>query len=89
MKASRFDGKPALSCQVRRCGLALSEVAVTTAQLGHVVEAIQIAANINKIGDGKIFVYDLEIVTRIWTGELDGDTPDRPGRLRPLVSPGV
>ncbi len=49
------------------------EVAVTTDQLDRVVEAIQAAANSNKIGDGKIFVYDLERVMRIRTGELDGD----------------
>jgi nitrogen regulatory protein PII len=38
-----------------------------------VVEAIQATANSGKIGDGKIFVYDLERVVRIRTGELDGD----------------
>jgi nitrogen regulatory protein PII len=38
-----------------------------------VVEAIAGAANSGKIGDGKIFVYDLERVMRIRTGELDGD----------------
>jgi nitrogen regulatory protein PII len=38
-----------------------------------VVEAIQNAANSGKIGDGKIFVYELERVMRIRTGELDGD----------------
>jgi len=38
-----------------------------------VVEAIQSAANTGKIGDGKIFVYGLERVMRIRTGELDGD----------------
>ena len=49
------------------------EVAVTSDQLDRVVEAIQTAANSNKIGDGKIFVYELERVMRIRTGELDGD----------------
>ena len=49
------------------------EVAVTTEQADRVVEAIQSAANTGKIGDGKIFVYDLEKVLRIRTGELDGD----------------
>ncbi|HMB57075.1 MAG TPA: P-II family nitrogen regulator, partial [Arenimonas sp.] len=42
-------------------------------QLDRVVEAIQSAANTGKIGDGKIFVYELERVMRIRTGELDGD----------------
>ena len=49
------------------------EVAVTTDQLDRVVEAIASAANSGKIGDGKIFVHDLERVMRIRTGELDGD----------------
>ena len=49
------------------------EVAVTDDQVERVVEAIQNAANTGKVGDGKIFVYGLERVLRIRTGELDGD----------------
>ena len=49
------------------------EVAVPTDQVDRVVEAIQGAANSGKIGDGKIFVYELERVMRIRTGELDAD----------------
>lgn len=49
------------------------EVAVTDDQADRVVEAIQSAANTGKVGDGKIFVYDLDKVLRIRTGELDGD----------------
>jgi nitrogen regulatory protein PII len=49
------------------------EVAVNSDQLERVVEAIQQAANTGKIGDGKIFVYELERVMRIRTGELDSD----------------
>ena len=49
------------------------EVAVTSDQVDRVVEAIQAAANSGKIGDGKIFVYELDRVVRIRTGELDGD----------------
>ena len=49
------------------------EVAVTDAQVDGVVEAILKAAGTGKIGDGKVFVYDLERVVRIRTGELDGD----------------
>lgn len=49
------------------------EVAVTNDQVDRVVEAIAGAANSGKIGDGKIFVYDLDRVMRIRTGELDGD----------------
>ena len=49
------------------------EVAVTDAQADEVVEAIVKAAGTGKIGDGKVFVYDLGSVVRIRTGELDGD----------------
>ncbi len=49
------------------------EVAVTNDQAERVVEAIVKAAGTGKIGDGKVFVYDLERVVRIRTGELDAD----------------
>ena len=49
------------------------EVAVTDDRLEQVVDAIQRSANSGKIGDGKIFVYALEQVVRIRTGELDAD----------------
>jgi nitrogen regulatory protein P-II 1 len=49
------------------------EVAVTDDQVEKVVEAIVKAAGTGKIGDGKVFVYDLERVVRIRTGELDSD----------------
>ncbi|MGB9092508.1 MAG: P-II family nitrogen regulator, partial [Gallionella sp.] len=45
------------------------EAAVQTEMLDRVVEAIEKAANTGKIGDGKIFVSDLEQVIRIRTGE--------------------
>ena len=37
------------------------------------VEAILQSAGTGKIGDGKIFVWDLERAVRIRTGELDAD----------------
>jgi nitrogen regulatory protein P-II 1 len=49
------------------------EVAVTDDQAEPVTEAILKAAGTGKIGDGKVFVYDLERVVRIRTGEVDGD----------------
>lgn len=49
------------------------EVAVSDAVASRVVEAIQQAAGTGAIGDGKIFVLDLEAATRIRTGET-GDT---------------
>jgi nitrogen regulatory protein PII len=47
------------------------EVAVKTELADRVVEAIQNAAKTGQIGDGKIFVYDLDKVLRIRTGERD------------------
>ena len=49
------------------------EAAVDTAILDQVIEAISNAANTGKIGDGKVFVYDLEHAVRIRTGETDGE----------------
>lgn len=37
------------------------------------VQAIATAANTNKIGDGKVWVLDVEQLTRIRTGEFGGD----------------
>ena len=45
------------------------EVAVPEDSLERVVEAIAQAANTGKIGDGKIFVTNVEQVIRIRTGE--------------------
>lgn len=45
------------------------EVAVPAESVPAVVERIMAAARTGKIGDGKIFVYDLEEVIRIRTGE--------------------
>jgi nitrogen regulatory protein P-II 1 len=47
------------------------EVVVTSAMLDTVVEAIVKAAHTGKIGDGKIFVSQIERVIRIRTGETD------------------
>ena len=49
------------------------EIAVSDDKLESVIEAIMTSANNNKIGDGKIFVYDLEKVIRIRTGECDNE----------------
>lgn len=45
------------------------EVAVSADKVEAVIEAIMGAAQTGKIGDGKIFVYPLEQVIRIRTGE--------------------
>ena len=49
------------------------EAAVRTEQLEQAVEAIEKSARTGKIGDGKVFVFDLEQVVRIRTGETDED----------------
>ncbi|MBB2204748.1 P-II family nitrogen regulator [Gluconacetobacter takamatsuzukensis] len=45
------------------------EIAVPDALVDPTMEAIRLAANTGKIGDGKIFVLDLEQAMRIRTGE--------------------
>ena len=45
------------------------EVATSDDQVDQVIEAISKAANTGKIGDGKIFVVNLEQAIRIRTGE--------------------
>lgn len=45
------------------------EAAVDDSIVDRAIEAIESAARTGKIGDGKIFVYDLQQVVRIRTGE--------------------
>ena len=47
------------------------DVAVKDELLEQAIEAIEKQANTGKIGDGKIFVFDLAQVIRIRTGETD------------------
>lgn len=49
------------------------EVAVGDEQLDAVLEAIRRTANTGKIGDGKIFVFDLPTAIRIRTGETGAE----------------
>ena len=49
------------------------DVAINDDLLDQVIEAISKAANTGKIGDGKIFVSDLEQAIRIRTGESGPD----------------
>lgn len=49
------------------------EVAVPAKMEKSVIEAIQDAAGTGRIGDGKIFVYDLTSAVRIRTGETGTD----------------
>lgn len=49
------------------------EVGVNDAMVDQVIEIISKAANTGKIGDGKIFVFDMEQAIRIRTGESGPD----------------
>jgi nitrogen regulatory protein PII len=47
------------------------EVAVKDGLVDQVIEAVVAAARTGKVGDGKIFVSDIERAIRIRTGEAD------------------
>ncbi len=47
------------------------EIAVDDGLVDMVIEAVLRSAKTGKVGDGKIFVFDLEQVVRIRTGERD------------------
>ena len=49
------------------------EAAIKSDLLEQVIEAIEKSANTGKIGDGKIFVWDIDKAVRIRTGETDRD----------------
>jgi len=49
------------------------EIAIDDGMVEQVIEAIAGAAKTGKIGDGKIFVYDVDHVVRIRTGETGPD----------------
>ena len=49
------------------------EVAVDDALADRVIEAIRDTANTGRIGDGKIFVVDIDHVVRIRTGETGSE----------------
>ncbi len=49
------------------------EIAVDESILDRVIEAIEQSARTGKIGDGKVFVFELEQVIRIRTGETGPD----------------
>ena len=49
------------------------DIAVSDEQCEEVIEALTKAANTNNIGDGKIFVFGLDQLVRIRTGDLNED----------------
>ncbi|MDB6454002.1 P-II family nitrogen regulator [Falsirhodobacter sp. 20TX0035] len=49
------------------------EIVVADALAESVVDAIRVTAKTDKIGDGKIFVLDVEQAVRVRTGEINDD----------------
>lgn len=49
------------------------EIIVKDDDVDRVVESIATAARTGRIGDGKIFIYPLEKIIRIRTGEIDAE----------------
>ena len=49
------------------------EIAVEEGMVDRVIQAIESSAKTGKIGDGKIFVMDLQQVIRIRTGDVNAD----------------
>ena len=49
------------------------EAAINSNLLDQVIEAIEKSANTGKIGDGKIFIFELEQAIRIRTGETGAE----------------
>ena len=49
------------------------EVLVDAAEVARVADVISATAQTGKIGDGKIWVTDVDSIVRIRTGERDGD----------------
>ena len=64
------------------------EVAVRGDLVDQVIEAIMKSAKTGKVGDGKIFITDIERVIRIRTGETDDSALER-GSAQNLLLPMV
>src|SRR3954470_8951299 len=62
------------------------EAALADDLLDRAIEAIEKAANTGKIGDGKIFVFDVLQVVRIRTGETGSDALQKGGRQNEGIS---
>lgn len=62
-----------VSVEVRFIPKVKIEVAVPEEKLEEVIKTIQTTARTGEIGDGKIFIYDLNDVIRIRTGERGKD----------------
>jgi nitrogen regulatory protein P-II 2 len=62
-----------LACRASPLPKSRDEAAIKDDVLDQAIEAIEKSANTGKIGDGKIFVFDLQQVIRIRTGETGAD----------------
>ena len=62
---------PILSRQVNNRPLVYLDSGASAQKPRQVIEAITKSAHTGKIGDGKIFVMDIERAVRIRTGEVD------------------
>ena len=49
------------------------EIVLSDEKLNEAINIIQKVANTGKIGDGKIFIYNIDQIIRIRTGEKDSD----------------
>jgi nitrogen regulatory protein PII len=74
IKPFKLDDVRAALSEIGVSGMTVTEVKGFGRQRGHteqVIEAILKAAKTGKVGDGKIFVSDIDRVMRIRTGETD------------------
>ncbi|HKI56120.1 MAG TPA: P-II family nitrogen regulator [Trueperaceae bacterium] len=88
-RVSGHGGQPAVHEQYRGSSYLVEfhdkvqlTIAVSNPFVGPTVDAIVRAARTGNVGDGKIFVQELEQVVRIRTGERDGEA------LTPVGTPG-
>ena len=65
------------------------EIVIPDERLEAAVEAIQKAARTGRIGDGKIFVMDVEQAIRIRTGDRGADAISSPAIVAPVLSRGL
>ena len=75
IKPFKLDDVRAALSDIGVSGMTVTEVKGFGRQRGHmvdqVIEAIMKSAKTGKVGDGKIFITDIERVIRIRTGETD------------------
>jgi len=88
-RASKAKGTYRVVSRRGVCGRLLPKVkieaAIKSEMLDQVIEAIEKSANTGKIGDGKIFVFDLEQVVRIRTGETGAKHSKGEPRMKRLL----